>query len=352
MAVGMQGYMAIGVESNAGTASSSVATTEFIPFTSENLTIQREDLESQGLANQYDSTKYFNGLQRIQGTVAMECHAINLGYFLRMLCDQTTAFPGGQTSAYAFVNSDAGVRIHRFRLGQTQFQCGSGSDLPTSTIEIFRGPCIDTGSAFCYYNVTANRGEITCEGGQLTRASFDLLGRDYSRKARQTPTYQPFGAIFQWNQVSVSLAGTASTLFESLTIVVNNQLEAVALLDGKNRTGLIKRNGFRTLEVNGRATFRNDTDYDAFVGGSERQLLLTFQGPDTISGSSTNGNYNMFRADIPSFRYLTFPVAATGPGRIVVDFTGRGIFNQGSGTAGEFILVNTRISHYNVNSNG
>src|SRR5437868_13430565 len=113
MSVGMLGYLAIGVESSAGTASSSVATTDFIPFPSEDLSVNREDLDYQGIAAQWDQVKRFPGLQRIQGKVAMEVHALNIGYFARMVFDQTTSFPGTSGGGYSLAASHANVRIHQ-----------------------------------------------------------------------------------------------------------------------------------------------------------------------------------------------------------------------------------------------
>ena len=133
--------------------------------------------------------------------------------------------------------------------------------------------------------------------------------------------------------------------FRSAEVIIRNSVS-----EPGTRPGLIKRNNFRVVEIDGAISFQNDTEYDAFVGGSERQLQVTFQGQDAISATPTN--YNTIRFDAPAFRYKTLPVVIQGPGRIVSNFTGNAMYHQGSGLALEMCLVNTRVSNYAVNTNG
>lgn len=349
MSVGALGFIGIGVESSGGTTNGSAAINNYAPFVSENLVVTRDDLDSQNIMAQWDQEKVYNGLQRVQGTIQTQAHPLTTGFFLRTVFDSTTTAPGCAAIAFPwYSNSHAGVRAHRFYTGQTQFQAGSGSDLPTLTYEINRGPVMGTGSSFAYYNCAGSALEFTIEAGQLARVSVDVIGREYGGLPRSTPSFPPTDA-FLWSQCSVQIGGAATTLFESLTIRLDNQLDAVAKLDGRLRPDLIKRNGFRTVTVNGRVQFQTYSEYDRFVQGSETGMKLIFTGGQ-VSTAPTNNN--MLVIDLPAMRYSTFPLNIGGPQRISVDFTGRATFHQGSGTAMEMCLVNTRISNYHINSNG
>jgi hypothetical protein len=341
MSVGMLGYFAFGVESSAGTMSSSVAVSDYVPVTAETINVRQAPLFSQGIRAQWDEQKVYNGLQTVGGNVAGEVHPIHMGYFLRLALDATSTTTGSGAVWANFVGSDAAWRAHRFIAAQTQFQSGSGSDLPTGTFEVYRGPAIGQGSAFWYGNMTCNVLEIVVEGGQLARWSGDFLGRRYGRKARSTPTYADIDA-FLWSQCSVSIGGAGSALFESLTIRVNNNLTQATKLDGTTTPSETKRDSWRKVECSGTIAFGNDAEYDRFLAGSEFPVSLMF----TAQSSAR------LKIDMPAFRYLTHDGPnLQGPGRIAIPFTAEAVWHPGSGTKLDIVLVNTRINPYTVNSN-
>jgi hypothetical protein len=347
MASGLMTFMGIGVESSgagsAATGAHSATVIDFIPITGENLTLQRADLPDPSLWVNYFERKMYNGLQRVEGGVQFVAHPILTGYFLRACTDTTTAV-GSST----LVASDATCREHRFiGLGTGQFQSGSGSDLPTLTIEMNRGPIMGSGSSFLYYNCAGNVLELTCEAGQFTRGSVEFIGRDYGGKTRSTPSFIPPDA-FLWHTASVSLNGAAKPHFESLTFRLENNLEAIPTLDGRLRPDLVKRNDFARVSVNGNISFRSFDDYNDFVNGSETVLKATFLGK-AIRTSPSVINETM-EWEVPGFRYSTFPLNASGPQHITIGFTGRGMISPTSNYAYRISLVNSRTSGFHVNT--
>lgn len=335
MASGLIGFLGVGVESSGG--ASSAAIVDFIPFLRESLTVTKDDLPDPSIWNAWDERKMYDGQQRVQGQVEALLHPLTAGYLLRTAFDQTTA--DIHTAA-----SSGSVWEHRFTTLQTQFQCGSGSEVPTATFEVFRGPCIGTGSSFAYYNCGGNVAEIRAQAGQLVTIMLDVVGRDYSRLPRSTPAFAP-AAAFLWSAASLSIAGVGQTVFEAVTVRLENNLEPVPKLDGRLRPDTIERNDFRRVFVEGTLGFQNDTDYDAFLNGTERRLVLDCQG-DALPGST----FARVRVDVPRFRYSTFAPNIGGPQRIQVPFTGRGMIDPTSGYALQVTLVNTRQSGYHVNT--
>lgn len=339
MGAGMLGYAAVGINSSFGT--DSVAVADYIAITGETFTTAPNPIFSQGITAKWDEQKAYNGLQTVQGNVSGEVHPATIGYLLRSALDATsTAIASGAPWCNEFT-SDAAWRCHRFIAAQTQFQSGSGSDLPTLTWEIYRGPSVGASSAFVYYGTAANVLELSVEAGQLTRFSADFLGREYGGKAATTPSFATPEA-FLWSQASVSLGGAGSAFFESFTIRVNNNLEAVPVLDGRLRPDLIKRNDFRRIEVSGSVSFRSTTEYDRFLAGSEFPVKILF----------TAQNSMRLKLDMPAVRYTSFNGPnLNGPGRISIPFQGRAMWHAGSATALDVVLVNTRVSPFTVNTN-
>lgn len=341
MSVGMIGYFGLGVESS--TTQDSAAIVDYIAITAETLAARRADLVGAGLTQKYDEEETYNGLVAIGGTVTMEPHPTGLGYFLRSAFDSTSTAVCSPTANawYGLGFSHATWRGHQFIAKQTVYQVGSGSDLPCLTFEVSRGPAVGVGSAFVYYNCCANGMELGIDAGGIMRASFDFIGREYGRKAQSTPSF-PTPKAFVWAQASVSVSGVGKAHFESLTVRLNNALSPFPRLDQKYRNAIIRRTGFRTVEINGSLTFSDDTDYDLFTNGSESNLTVTFTLPTS----------EMLVIKAPAFRYATFEPNLNGPGRIAVPFTGRAMWHAGSGTPLEVVLFNSRLSPYTVNSNG
>ena len=354
MSTGALGYAGVGIElasdGTSGSQSGSATIVNYIPIVSENLIITRQDLDSQNIQALWDTERVYNGLQSVAGTIVTQAHPLASGLFLRSAFDVNTSQPGAGFGAPTYATSHANVRSHRFTTKQTQFQAGSGSDLPTLTFEINRGPAMGVGSSFVYYNCAGNVMEFQIQAGQLARFSFDFIGRDYGGIPKTTPSFPAIDA-FLWSQCSLSIGGNASTLFEQITVRLDNGLVAVPKLDGRLRPDLIKRNNFRQIQVNGQLQFQTYSEYDRFLGGSETPMKLVFRSGG-LPSTAGNSNYNTLVLDIPSMRYTAFPLNIAGPGQIGINFTGRGMYNQLSGTALDVTVVNTRVPSYEQNSTG
>src|ERR1043166_3730289 len=153
MSIGAVGYMRVGIDSAQAIDASSTPMIEAIPFLTENIEIQKNDIIGEEIANAWDEISYFQGFQNIQGNVSLRAHPISMGYFLRTAFDAYSAHQGGTTLGQAqFITSHQAIREHHFVAAalatnpNAQFQTGSGTDLPSITLEIHRGPA-NVGSA-------------------------------------------------------------------------------------------------------------------------------------------------------------------------------------------------------------
>lgn len=348
MASGLFAYVGVGVESNAGNASSSVAICDFLPFTSENLTESRNDLVSAAMTGLVDVQNICTGPQNIGGSVTVEMQPVSIGYLLRSFFDATSTSVGSASASawYSQAASLAGVRIHQFIGKATQFQSGSGSDVPTLTLHALRGPSTTADSAFAYYNMSCTDFEMVFDTGAFLTATFNFQGRAAGYAAGTTPSL-PGHICWTWNSASISIAGAANATFQNLTIRGNNNLEFIRTLDGTINPSLFKRNGLRTFEISGNATFQNHTEYQRFKNGSEFPMVVTVEGP-VITGSTRHA----MRINLPRVKYTALSPTANGPTFISVPFQGQAFYSAASAHACEILLVNTRISDYMTNSNG
>lgn len=338
MSVGMLGFIGVGVESATGPLSATIA--DYVRFSSETLAVTRTDLPDTGLGVQWDEPKMYNGQQAVQGNITFIIDPLTSGYFFRPAFDVTTMTNAAVTPYYTAAGSSAGIRAHRFTAAQNQFQAGSGSDLPTITLEVNRGPAMGTGSSFMYYNCAGNALEISIQAGQMATATLEVVGREYGGKTRSTPSYRPSNAVL-WSSCSLSIDGVAAPIYSGVTIRMENNIEGVPLLDGRLRAALLKRNDFRRVMVNGTLTFQRFSDYDQFLAGSEGFLKLIMTGQN-LSATQTE----VLAIEVPKFRYSTFAPNANGPGRIDVPFTGRGMIDQTSLYSLEITVVSSRTTAF------
>lgn len=350
MASGLFTWVGVGVESSAGTASGSVTICDYLPFTSENLTESRNDLQSAAITGLVDVQNICTGPQQIGGSISVEMQPVSIGYLLRSFFDSTSTAAGSATAAawFAQVASTAGVKVHQFIGKSTQFQAGSGSDVPTLTIQAERGPTFASDSAFTYYNMACTDFEMVFDAGQFLTATFNFQGRaaGYAAQPAGAPNL-PSHICWTWNSASISIAGAANTTFQNITLRGNNNLDFIRTLDGTINPSLFKRNGLRTFDISGNATFQNHTEYQRFKNGSEFPMVITVEGP-VITGSVRHA----MRINLPRVKYSALSPTANGPTFISVPFQGSAFYSPSSGEACEILLVNTRQSDYMTNSNG
>lgn len=351
MSTGAFGFIGIGVESSTGANDVwSAAIADHMAFFTETLNANVTPLPDESIIGTFDRFKVFNGLNAVGGNITAVAHPITLGYVLYSVFDTYSA---GQTPAMApaaEVTSAGGVQNHRFLTKTAQFQPVSGSDLPSLTFEVFRGPS-NTTDAFTYYNMSCTQMELSIAAGNFLRVSCDWIGREHGRMTKTVPTYHNED-IFPWWSSSLSFGGNATVQVENVTFRVNNNNEGVPLLTSRVRgPSRVIRSGFRDIEVSGTAIFNADSEYIAFINTTERFLALTFVSSTAI-GTATTSHTTRLDIDVPRFRYNTYPVNIGGPARIQVNFTGQAVYDINSAYTAMVTLTNSRMSAYSVNSRG
>jgi len=308
VAYGKKAWLGIGKETTWG---QSAAIVHYIPFVSEGMSYVIEDLIQEGMRARYDEPPSMQGLKTVAGDIVFDAHPITLGHFLRSVCGQVSTTPG---SVYA----------HEFVPRQADFS--SVCALPPYTIEVFRGE----GLSFFTFGGVVNVLGLTCGAGQRTlRATASVIGKSVTQASGTTASYLT-GDPFTWAQCSVSLKGAGFVDFEDLTIRLENNVEGLPFLSAEQVISKILRTDYRRVGVSGTLHFETQSQYAEFAQGSENPLIVTFANQSL-----------QLQIQVPKLRYVTFPLAVGGPGRISVGFDGVGRFDTTSNYAIRFVLSNT-----------
>ena len=129
MGYGIGGYVSLSKQSSGGTATTNRV---YIPFKSESLTENIEQLQSENIRAIYDNPDTLTGIKNATGDIVFEPHPIYIGHFLRGVCGQSsTTFSGSKA-------------IHEFIPSQGDFDATLA--LPPYTVEIYKS----VGSAYQY----------------------------------------------------------------------------------------------------------------------------------------------------------------------------------------------------------
>jgi len=316
MGTGALAHLAISRQNSFGTATGSWF---FVPFVSESLVHAIDLISKEGIRASLVEPGVLQGLDRAEGDIVIEPHPLELGHFLRGVFGQSSS---------ANVTSISGFQDfrHRHELRLSDFD--SKTPLPPYTLEIYRS----VEEAFQCTDTIFSRLELVVENNALVRATLAAMTRTVSLVTKQTATYRQADE-WSWAVASVSIGGVALDIVESLTITVENPAEGIGVLNASRRWARFGRTGFPNIRVSGRVDLADLSEYDVLVAGTERRLLLH------LAPMVSSGPY--LTVDIPAFRYEGFPVQVGGPGRLTVDFTGRGPLHAGSNTAIRIDLVNT-----------
>lgn len=315
---GMKGHLGISFQQSFGTAYTN--SFHWIPILNESLKENIPLLISEGIRGRFEDGPSHEGPHDISGDITVEAHPILTGKLL-------TAWMG--QSSGTLVES---VYTHEFQPKTTDFD--DMAAVPPMTIEVYR----DAGSAHQYYDCLCNQLTVEIAHGAIVKNTLSIIGGKFSKVAKSTPSYLA-GSEFTWDQTSISFQGSADGAIDevpSITLTLNNALEAKGTLDGTKTPNRIKRSGFRTATIAGTVIFINDNEFDHWRNNAEQRVVVTVTGQDVSSGYS-----GYIEIDIPQMKYNDVPVNIGGPGMIEASFDGKCEYSSDSNTMIEITMQNT-----------
>lgn len=319
MAYGANAYLGITFQNSFGTAKTAGLT--FVPFVSENLTVNFENIESASITKSFDKPDSYRGMQSVEGDIQMEVHPLLIGHFLK-------AWHGHSATA------GGSPKTHSFTPAQTDWQEGVCT-LPPVTFVVYTG----VGSAHVFYDCLVNQLTFTAAHNALYQCTASVIGGRHAYAPAVTPQYLP-GSFYNFDTCSLSLNGQAFDSASQLEITLNNNLEGKATLNGQNHYSRILRgSGMRTVEISGTSLLNASNQFEKYLNHETQPLTAAWTMPET------GGVFNQIAFEVPRMQYSEFPEVIEGPGLTEVSFKARGLFDAAKGYAVKFSVVNTQTEY-------
>lgn len=316
MAYGFSGHIGLAKEVTFGTG---VAATDYVEALSESLSFQFDRFETKNIIGSLAEPDDTAGVVRVSGDIVAPAHPVSVGHFLKGF----------------FHNSSVSIVVSS-ALWTTTFETSKTNsdfhaDVPNQpyTFEIFR----DVTSSQRYSGCVINALGLSFAVNQDVRMTAGIIGKSTSVVAKTSPTFPGSPSKpFTFDTVSLSIAGAATALMESLNIQFENQFEGIPVLNADTTIAKVRRTGFQTAMISGTLDFSNLTEYANFVNQTEQQFIIT----------CTKANSFLMKITLPRVVYHTFPMGISGRERQTVDFSGKAYYHTGSANAVQIALTTVK----------
>ncbi len=313
--LGAFSHVGIAKETTFGTA---VAANDYLQIVSESVSHNIEEIVREANRGIVDEPASLEGLNTIAGDIVVEVQPQTIGYLLR-------------SALGAPVTTEAAAPYtHTFTPVQTDFAAKCA--LPPYTLEVHR----DLEQAFQFAGCVVNNLQFTWGVDQkILRCTASILGKSVTLISKTSPEFEAANP-FTWEQATYK-SGSPLAAIDTLTaiqITVNNNLEAVATLNNTKEISRIRRNGFRTVEVQFTFEVEDLTEYNRFKAQSENAFAFEFVSDD-----------NKIKFDLPKVRYTSFPLGVSGPGRLTVAVAGKAKYDAVAKKAIGIVLTNSKASY-------
>ena len=192
------------------------------------------------------------------------------------------------------------------------------------TLEVYR----DQGNAFQFLGSIVNTMALNFSTtDKILKATLGIIAKnlgDVEKTGLSLETQKPF--VWEDATITISAAGTVPAVgamndIESFSLTWDNKCVAKYFLNNTAIPGKIIRTGFREIPVSFVIDFVSRTEYDNFLAGTERSFTIKFVGKKIDTGPPAS--YYTLQIDLPSVRYLTYPINMPGSGRLTCAVTGK-----------------------------
>lgn len=329
-------------------------------FVSESIEHTLEELEEGSITGRRDAPPSHKGIDYGGGDLVVEPNPNAIGHFLNGAFGTLTTSlitDAGSTGANSGTEAGKGYYWHQFIPRQTAYS--GRSFLEPYGVMVYR----DVGSAFMLNGAIFTGLEFNLQAGQLLGATVNVMGREMRRINRVgaiNSLVSSGGRPWVWDMASIEVSTdntsanlAANTNFEQLTLGFTTPHEGVVLLDGTKFYAEFQPNDFRRINISGTLSFRDQTEYDAFVAYENRRMRITMLNVNSVlrlgnvasvDADAALGYYGM-RIHIPAMKYLSWSAPIGGPNRLQASFTAKAEYDDTAGNMVEVELFNV-ISGY------
>jgi len=240
--------------------------------------------------------------------------------------DVKVVVAGEATKAYKHIFTPMQTLAEEFGAGQKD------TPLWPYTLEVFRDESNKSYQFLgCVVNTLGLSFSIT---DKILKANLGIIAGNAGYVDPKTGNSLEATNPFVWSDAKIYLGLKATTLveddryndLESFTLNWDNKCVAKYALNNTATPRKIIRTGYREIPVSFTVDFTDKTEYDLFLAGTERQMIIKFEGA-VITGDAASTKFSL-QFDIPLLRYLAWPIGISGPGRISVAVTGKAKYSS------------------------
>ena len=314
--LGSFGAVGIGRETGAAWGTGVVATRWF-RATGESFRDGPEPIQEFQMYGTLDRAPVYKGMQVVEGGFTSLATPDELGELFR------AALGNPVTTGVAVPYQ------HVFTPPQADFH--ANVCLPPYSVIMRRGAQV-----LQYEGCVLNSLNLSFAQGGLLMVDTDWIGQDVATPAAPTPvlpTDRPFGVT-----AAITRGGVAEATIQDLEFSINNNLEAVRLINNTELIGRVGFSGAREISLSGTADFRTEalyTQYKAFTG---QAWTITW----------TYGATTTLRSLLLTIPDLLLDEAAAnigGDGRITIPFSGQAQYEPTLLYAA-LVTINTELAAY------
>ena len=315
--------ISIAHQNSFGTPVTAVGSFTAIPVLSETLAGDKPPLEINNMRGVHDAGPTKEGANSISGGFEAEANPISIGALLKAAFGTPTSTKANSASVYTHVFVPDSADFDQFAAMR-----------PLTIVKDFA----DGSSADLFSDMVCSNIALSIANSELLKVSVEFLGGKQGHKASIATAFEDTSRAFAWDVASMSTGGVAVEEVMDCTITLDNALSNKHTLNTSKEPSRTKRDGFRTVMVEGNMLFETHSHYLDWKNQTEQNFKMHLAS----TGSAISSGYtDSLTLECPTFKYDEFKPNAGGAGQIEVAFKGRGIFNVGSGHSLKATLVNT-----------
>ena len=313
---GLAAQLGLGVESTWGTAAT---VNRFFEFTSEDLKLEVERLESAGLRagnRVLRSDRFVVGTKAVSGSVSLDMTAENSGLlFKHALGKVTTTTLSGSAKQHLCEVDDP------YSLGFTMEVGRPGND--------------GTVRAFQYTGMKVSNFTLSSSTNELLTGEFSFVGKDESTAGSLTAASYPASQeLLSFVGATITVDGSAYEAKE-FSVEVDNGLDAERYILGSQTINQPVAAGMMEITGSVTAEFKDLTAYNRFVNATTCALKATWEG------TAITGTYKRkIEVNMPVVRWDGETPAVGGPEIVDQPLNYKALYN-GTDSPISVTVVNT-----------
>jgi len=320
---GNQSALGFVFQNSYGTVGDLTNSTTNLPYLSETLTRNQEDILSNQLDGVYDERSRYNGHRHVSGDIEVEAGAASLGLLLSAMMNKASS-----------VTSDS-IFTHIW-------QPNTSESMPLSwgnPVTISKGSSDANSNRQNFHNLCATSLEFSLEQGGFLKAKAAFVGgTDDNGVVDVSNQYISNDELFTWDNSSLTLNG-AGLSAESITVNVADPIEPQFTLGQGFWPYANRLNGFRDVTFNMTIPWNNNSNYTDFFNDTNIGLLKLYCKGTTEIQSGYN---NQIWIEVERARYETLEKSAGGPGEVMLNISGRGQYSDANANTLQITMINSQ----------